>query len=165
MLLRGLIGKVLRRTRLGQNRTLRDVAEAARVSVPYLSEVERGRKEPSSELLAAICTALDLELTDLLSEVRFEIARDRLAQLGLSTRPTGSRPAAERPVTARPVNGHPINGHAISSGADILGEPLSADHEPARNGSVSVGSTYGGAFDGSLGGSFGGSFGSVMVAA
>src|SRR5690242_983105 len=86
MLLRGLIGMVLRRIRLGQNRTLRDVAEAARVSVPYLSEVERGRKEPSSELLAAICAALDLELIDLLSEVRFEIARGRQAQLPLHSR-------------------------------------------------------------------------------
>jgi transcriptional regulator with XRE-family HTH domain len=85
MLLRGLIGTVLRRTRLGQNRTLRDVAERARVSVPYLSEVERGRKEPSSELLAAICDALDLELTDLLGEVRYEIARDRTARPVTST--------------------------------------------------------------------------------
>jgi transcriptional regulator with XRE-family HTH domain len=80
MLLRGLIGVVLRRIRLGQGRTLRDVADTARVSVPYLSEVERGRKEPSSELLAAICTALDLELTDLLSEVRYEIARVQFAE-------------------------------------------------------------------------------------
>jgi transcriptional regulator with XRE-family HTH domain len=149
MLLRGLIGKVLRRTRLGQNRTLRDVAEAARVSVPYLSEVERGRKEPSSELLAAICTALELELTDLLNEVRFEIARDRLAQLGLSSRP------AARPATARPVNGHPVTNA-------VLSEPLSheSELEPAFGGSVS-----GGSFGGSPGGSFGGSFGSVMVAA
>lgn len=75
MLLRDLIGAVLRRIRLEQERTLRDVADAARVSVPYLSEVERGRKEPSSELLAAICTALHLDLTDLLDEVKFEITR------------------------------------------------------------------------------------------
>jgi transcriptional regulator with XRE-family HTH domain len=81
MLLRGLIGMVLRKIRLDQGRTLRDVAEAARVSVPYLSEVERGRKEPSSELLAAICTALDLQLVDLLDEVRFEIAQAQLASL------------------------------------------------------------------------------------
>lgn len=79
MLLRGLIGVVLRRIRLGQARTLRDVAEAARVSVPYLSEVERGRKEPSSELLAAICEALELELAELLAQVQFEIAAHELA--------------------------------------------------------------------------------------
>ncbi len=81
MLLRGLIGTVLRRIRIGQGRTLRDVAESARVSVPYLSEVERGRKEPSSELLAAICTALDLQLADLLDEVQHEITRARVAEL------------------------------------------------------------------------------------
>jgi transcriptional regulator with XRE-family HTH domain len=74
MLLRGLIGTVLRKIRLDQGRTLKDVADAARVSVPYLSEVERGRKEPSSELLAAICAALDLGLADLLDQVRFELA-------------------------------------------------------------------------------------------
>ena len=81
MLLRGLIGMVLRRIRIGQGRTLRDVAESARVSVPYLSEVERGRKEPSSELLAAICAALNLQLADLLDEVQHEITRARVAEL------------------------------------------------------------------------------------
>jgi transcriptional regulator with XRE-family HTH domain len=80
MLLRGLIGTVLRRIRLSQGRTLRDVADAARVSVPYLSEVERGRKEPSSELLSAICVALELDLTELLAQVQFEIAAERLSR-------------------------------------------------------------------------------------
>jgi transcriptional regulator with XRE-family HTH domain len=91
MLLRGLIGTVLRKIRLGQGRTLRDVADAARVSVPYLSEVERGRKELSSELLAAICSALDLQLADLLGEVRFEITRAQLADLTVTGRAVGSR--------------------------------------------------------------------------
>jgi transcriptional regulator with XRE-family HTH domain len=86
MLLRGLIGMVLRKIRLSQGRTLRDVADVARVSVPYLSEVERGRKEPSSELLAAICTALDLQLADLLDEVRFELGRAQLADLPVLNR-------------------------------------------------------------------------------
>ena len=66
-LLRTMLGDVLRRTRLEQGRTLADVARAARVSMPYLSEVERGRKEASSEVLAAICDALQLELADLLA--------------------------------------------------------------------------------------------------
>jgi transcriptional regulator with XRE-family HTH domain len=66
-LLRTLIGDVLRRTRLEQDRTLADVARAARVSMAYLSEVERGRKEASSEVLAAICDALRIELADLLA--------------------------------------------------------------------------------------------------
>ncbi|WP_432524126.1 helix-turn-helix domain-containing protein [Kineococcus sp. SYSU DK006] len=66
-LLRDVLGAVLRRERLAQRRTLADVATAARVSLPYLSEVERGRKEPSSEVLAAVCAALDLALADLLA--------------------------------------------------------------------------------------------------
>ncbi len=74
MLLRQLIGAALRRARLGQGRTLREVADAARVSMPYLSEVERGRKEASSEVLAAICRALGLRLSDLLDEVRHDLA-------------------------------------------------------------------------------------------
>ncbi len=66
-LLRTMLGDVLRRTRLEQGRTLADVSRAARVSMPYLSEVERGRKEASSEVLAAICDALRIELADLLA--------------------------------------------------------------------------------------------------
>jgi transcriptional regulator with XRE-family HTH domain len=80
MLLRRLIGIVLRRIRLAQGRTLRHVADAARVSVPYLSEVERGRKEPSSELLSAICAALEVDLAELLVQVQFEIAAEQLTQ-------------------------------------------------------------------------------------
>src|SRR5690242_4410165 len=58
VLLRQLLGDVLRRLRLRQGRTLREVSASARVSLGYLSEVERGQKEASSELLAAICGAL-----------------------------------------------------------------------------------------------------------
>jgi transcriptional regulator with XRE-family HTH domain len=68
-LLRTILGNVLRRTRLKQGRTLADVARAARVSMPYLSELERGRKEASSEILAALCDALGIELSDLLAAV------------------------------------------------------------------------------------------------
>jgi transcriptional regulator with XRE-family HTH domain len=60
VLVRGLLGDVLRRKRLRQGRTLREVSADARVSLGYLSEVERGQKEASSELLAAICMALDV---------------------------------------------------------------------------------------------------------
>ncbi len=75
-LLRTLVGAVLRRNRLAQRRTLADVARDARVSMPYLSEVERGRKEASSEILAAVCDALRIELPDLLAEVGRDLARD-----------------------------------------------------------------------------------------
>jgi transcriptional regulator with XRE-family HTH domain len=71
--LRDLIGDVLREERLDQDRTLADVADDAHVSLPYLSEVERGRKEVSSDLLDAICDSLELPLVDLL-----ERATDRL---------------------------------------------------------------------------------------
>ena len=72
-LLRTLVGEVLRRHRQEQRRTLAEVAKEANVSVPYLSEVERGRKEPSSEILAAVCDSLHIELADLLAEVRYEL--------------------------------------------------------------------------------------------
>jgi transcriptional regulator with XRE-family HTH domain len=74
-LLRRIIGSVLRRIRLAQGRTLQDVARDADVSLPYLSEIERGRKEASSEILAAICRSLGIGLGDLLDEARRELAR------------------------------------------------------------------------------------------
>ncbi len=67
--LRTLIGQALRATRLRQDRTLREVSTSARVSLGYLSEVERGQKEASSELLASICRALGVRLSDVLREV------------------------------------------------------------------------------------------------
>jgi transcriptional regulator with XRE-family HTH domain len=73
-LLRTTLGDVLRRTRLAQGRTLADVAKAARISMQYLSELERGRKEASSEILAAICDALHVDLPDVLAEVGRELA-------------------------------------------------------------------------------------------
>ncbi|MCZ7439975.1 helix-turn-helix transcriptional regulator [Micromonospora sp. WMMC241] len=83
-LLRRVIGGVLRRIRLRQGRTLREVALAAGVSLPYLSEVERGRKEASSEVLAAICRALGIHLADLLEEARDELRRERPTPVGSS---------------------------------------------------------------------------------
>jgi transcriptional regulator with XRE-family HTH domain len=74
--LRQVIGETLRALRLRQRRTLREVSSTARVSLGYLSEVERGQKEPSSELLAAICSALDVELSELFREVTDTLRRD-----------------------------------------------------------------------------------------
>jgi len=76
-LLRIMLGEVLRRARLDQGRTLADVARNAKVSMPYLSEVERGRKEASSEILAAICDALRIDLADVLAMVGDDLARER----------------------------------------------------------------------------------------
>jgi transcriptional regulator with XRE-family HTH domain len=83
VLLREVIGDVLRRARTSQGRTLREVSDSARVSLGYLSEVERGRKEASSELLSAICTALDVPLSRVLCDAGTEMA----CQEGLSHRP------------------------------------------------------------------------------
>lgn len=88
MLLREALGDSLRRVRTQQGRTLREVSTGARVSLGYLSEVERGQKEASSELLAAICDALDVEIADLLLEV------------GSAMRPAGAEPVV---VGAEPM--------------------------------------------------------------
>jgi transcriptional regulator with XRE-family HTH domain len=105
-LLRTQLGNSLRSHRQRQRRTLRDVSGAARVSLGYLSEVERGQKEASSELLASICDALDLELADLLAEVS-----DGIRSAGAGARPAPSR-TEEAPVsvpagTAEPSAGEP----------------------------------------------------------
>ncbi len=74
LLLREAIGDSLRRARTAQSRTLREVSGSARVSLGYLSEVERGRKEASSELLAAICDALDVPLSQVFGDVSDALA-------------------------------------------------------------------------------------------
>src|SRR5215207_8247812 len=94
VLLREEIGDVLRDARRQQGRTLREVSSVARVSLGYLSEVERGQKEASSELLASICDALDVELADLLAEVSLEL---RVAGGG-AVRPIA--PTADAPAAA-----------------------------------------------------------------
>jgi len=74
VVLRREIGDVLRGARQGQGRTLREVSSAARVSLGYLSEVERGQKEASSELLSSICTALSIPMSVVLREVSDRVA-------------------------------------------------------------------------------------------
>ena len=74
-LLREVLGEALRQARTDQGRTLREVSDAARVSLGYLSEVERGRKEASSELLGSICGALDVPLSELLIEAGEQLIR------------------------------------------------------------------------------------------
>jgi XRE family transcriptional regulator, stress-response regulator len=88
--LRRFVGDALRRRRQEQHRTLREVSASARVSLGYLSEVERGQKEPSSELLASICGALELPVSRLLREVSDEVA---LAEL--TATPVAPAPAHE----------------------------------------------------------------------
>ncbi|WP_416901271.1 helix-turn-helix domain-containing protein [Micromonospora echinospora] len=104
-LLRRVIGGVLRRLRVRQGRTLREVAEVAGVSVPYLSEVERGRKEASSEVLAAICRALGIRLSDLLEEARDDLRRvEPRTPVAPPRVPTGRVPTGRRlPAGPRPA--------------------------------------------------------------
>lgn len=81
ILFRRLLGEVLRSRRLDQGRTLRQLCADARVSLGYMSEIERGQKEASSELLAAICNALDVPLSEILSEVSDAVALEEAAVL------------------------------------------------------------------------------------
>lgn len=81
VLLREILGETLREQRFAQARTLREVSMAARVSLGYLSEVERGQKEASSELLTAICGALNVPLSTILSEVSVKLAAAEASRL------------------------------------------------------------------------------------
>jgi transcriptional regulator with XRE-family HTH domain len=113
LLLRTQLGSTLRGHRLRQRRTLRDVSGAARVSLGYLSEVERGQKEASSELLASICDALDVELADLLAEVSLEM------------RVAGGVRALGQPIPAD------ATGAAVSAGQPAAEETTVPAAEPA----------------------------------
>ena len=79
ILVRRLLGDVLRQERLRQGRTLRDVSASAQVSLGYISEIERGQKEASSECLAVICGALEVPLSVVMADVSQEIAREEAA--------------------------------------------------------------------------------------
>lgn len=119
VLLRRLVGDVLRRHRQRQSRTLREVSAAAQVSLGYLSEVERGRKEASSELLASICAALGVSLADVLREV----SDDMLAIERRAVTPIGFAPAAAR-------RGGERAGERVTAGSAVAGiAPL----VPGRN--------------------------------
>jgi transcriptional regulator with XRE-family HTH domain len=83
VLLRRVIGDALRARRQFQHRTLREVSTSANVSLGYLSEIERGQKEASSECLAAICAALRVPLSEVFAQVSGEIAREEAAAAGL----------------------------------------------------------------------------------
>ena len=101
-LLREMLGGALRARRQEQSRTLREVSQAARVSLGYLSEVERGQKEASSELLHSICEALDVSLAQLLRDVSDDLA---LAELTANSPvQVGSRPEFSRVESFRPAN-------------------------------------------------------------
>ncbi|MCU1659248.1 MAG: hypothetical protein JWO57_3904 [Pseudonocardiales bacterium] len=105
--LRQVVGETLRGLRLRQRRTLREISASARVSLGYLSEVERGQKEPSSELLAAICGALDVELSELFQEVSNVLRREE--KLALTNRVAAIPGAGSARISTSPTsdNGGP----------------------------------------------------------
>jgi transcriptional regulator with XRE-family HTH domain len=135
VLLRHLLGDALRRLRLRQGRTLREVSAAARVSLGYLSEVERGQKEASSELLAAICSALKTPLSQVFREVSDNFA---LAELQNEPVLAGARePALQQPAAVgmdAPGTPQVFTG----AGADVLtvklppGQAAAFDDEVTR---------------------------------
>jgi transcriptional regulator with XRE-family HTH domain len=115
VIFRRLLGEVLRGQRMRQGRTLREVSADARVSLGYISEVERGQKEASSELLASICAALDVPLSEILSEVSDAVALEEAAlamQLERLEVDTTSLPG---PLGERPTG--PRSGDVVASAA------------------------------------------------
>lgn len=121
MLLRRLLGDALRRQRLHQERTLRDVSSGARVSLGYLSEIERGQKEASSELLSSICEALGVNLSTVLREVSDEM-RSLESLQSLESAAATSGPAL---VPMAADGGEAIADHAC---AGLPGQPHTAEH-------------------------------------
>ena len=118
ILLRRLLGDVLRRQRQRQGRTLREVSSSARVSLGYLSEVERGQKEASSELLSAICDALDVRMSELMREVSDELALAELAQSAAANEPV---PTPVRPrLNSVSVAGVPPERVTIKAPAEAV---------------------------------------------
>ena len=95
VLFRRLLGDVLRSARMQRGMTLRELSAEARVSLGYISEIERGQKEASSELLASLCQAMDLPLSDVLRDVADAVASEEAA-LVIASRPiTAARTAGD----------------------------------------------------------------------
>ena len=104
VLLRRVIGDALRARRQAQHRTLREVSTAANVSLGYLSEIERGQKEASSELLASICEALGAALSEVLRDVSEQLATSEVPAPAPAAEPVPEPvPAAETRIAAQPT--------------------------------------------------------------
>ena len=103
MLMRHAIGGALRRIRLARGLTLRDLSQLSRVSIPYLSEIERGRKEASSEILATICRVFDMTLVDLVDAVSDELRMIQPVVLVMESRIDGTRHTTREPERRRDV--------------------------------------------------------------
>ena len=131
VLLRRVIGDALRARRQGQHRTLREVSTAANVSLGYLSEIERGQKEASSELLGSICDALGAQLSDVLREVS-----DTLA---LAEQMDGVLVPVPETVPPTEGSGHATREPAAKASVPSRGARVDASaRRVATDGSVSV---------------------------
>ncbi|ROO58855.1 transcriptional regulator with XRE-family HTH domain [Micromonospora sp. Llam0] len=137
VLLRRVIGDALRARRQGQRRTLREVSTAANVSLGYLSEIERGQKEASSELLAAICDALGAQLSEVLRDVSHTVAVAEQRQGLLVPFPEQSPTSPERSLKERPSRSEVLR--SASDGAVGTAERSDAAvHQVATEGGVTV---------------------------
>ena len=141
ILIRRLLGDVLRRKRQDEGRTLRQLAADARISPGYLSEIERGQKEPSSELLAAICDALQARLSDVLREVSIELAAAELAAQLESERISAPVPPArvgagnQAAVKSMPL-AKPVARGAVRPGTRPAARPVTRRVPPAGVGAI-----------------------------
>jgi len=140
VLLREAIGDRLRHARTNQRRTLRDISRAARVSLGYLSEVERGQKEASSELLASICEALELPLGELLHKVAADVSA--LDKVEVAPVPDEVEAAPRETVPDRDAAPAGFEGGRLVS--ELIGDDLSDLRlQPAQRMSTTLRTTIG----------------------
>jgi transcriptional regulator with XRE-family HTH domain len=144
VLLRRMIGDALRARRQAQQRTLREVSTAANVSLGYLSEIERGQKEASSELLSSICDALGAQLSDVLREVSDTMAlAEQVSDVAVPAEETPVRTAVAAPApdtapAARAATAKASNAKAVAGGA-VAGKAVAGGAtEAVTDGRVSV---------------------------
>ena len=142
VLFRRLLGDVLRDQRMQRGMTLREVSAEARVSLGYISEIERGQKEASSELLASLCAALDLPLSDVLREVSDAVAarggRRWPPRRSRSPRAPRRRRGRLRRLTRPPSRGR-ARGWQDGHQYDARSRPGGPEHRHARPGCRSGG--------------------------
>jgi transcriptional regulator with XRE-family HTH domain len=112
VLFRRMLGDVLRGARRQRGMTLRELSAEARVSLGYISEIERGQKEASSELLASLCQAMDLPLSWVLREVSDAVAVEEAILGGVAL-----SDAALSEVTSTPITAARPSGDVVASAA------------------------------------------------
>ncbi|ONI71259.1 hypothetical protein ALI144C_48800 [Actinosynnema sp. ALI-1.44] len=142
VLLREAIGDRLRHARTIQRRTLREVSRTARVSLGYLSEVERGQKEASSELLAAICDALELPMPELLYNVANDMSGIDPEKLLESAQQQAEQPAKQSAPVPSGGNGD-ASMSASMSAAGLDGGPLGVPDELLGAGDIGLDTVVG----------------------